>query len=284
VAGPATTPANTQRSSPPTVGRGPQTFDTALRGYDRRQVDEFVAERSKEIAQLKAELGEAQRQCRMATEHAQATEREIRDLKVRSAHIEPAAPEDSFGFRAEKLLRMAEHEAVEIRTHAGRESAAIIEKARTDAEKHRHEVEQSLIGRASMLEQQAAQRATELQDREQQIADQLNSAREQADQVHAAAARAAERLRQESEASAAEVRAQAEAEVRRRRDQAAQEIARLSSLQSDVRAELARLAEMLSAELSDTRIAVPHLASRPDRTAAPAGKPAAQNAKSSSGG
>jgi cell division septum initiation protein DivIVA len=248
VAGTATTPTTPAHAA----GDG-QIFDTALRGYERRQVDEYVGDKSKEISRLTMELAEANRQRRLATEHAEATEKEMRELRARSAHSERAVPEDSFGFRAEKLLRMAEQEAAEVRVHASRESAAIVEKARSEAEKHRHEAEQALISRASLLEQQAAQRAAELQDREQQIADQLAAAREQAEQVHAAAARAADRLRQESEAAAEETRIRAETAAARQRDQASQEIGRLSALQSDVRAELARLAQVLSAELSDAR-------------------------------
>jgi cell division septum initiation protein DivIVA len=225
-------------------------FDTVLRGYERRQVDEFVSKQKDEITKLQDDLAEAQRKRRLANEHAEATERELRDLRAKSAHSEPRSVEDSFGYRAEKLLRIAEQEAAEVRTHASRESAAIIEQARTEAEKHRHEVEQSLIARASVLEQQAAQRNAELQEREQQIADQLTAAREQADQLHAAAARTADRLRQESEAAAEEAKLRAATDIQRQRDQAAQEIARLDKVQSDVRSELARLNEVLSNELS----------------------------------
>jgi hypothetical protein len=227
-----------------------QPFDTVLRGYERRQVDEFVARSKDEIAQLKDNLAEAQRKRRLATEHAEATERELRDLRTKSAHSEPRAVEDSFGYRAEKLLRIAEQEAAEVRTHASRESAAIVEQARTEAEKHRHEVEQTLISRASLLEQQASQRNAELQEREQQIADQLVAAREQADQLHAAAARTADRLRQESEAAAEEAKLRAATDIQRQRDQAAQEINRLDKVQADVRSELARLNEVLSNELA----------------------------------
>ena len=225
-------------------------FDTVLRGYERRQVDDFVAKQKEELAKLKGELTESERKRRQADEHAEATERELRDVRAKSAHSEPRSVEDSFGYRAEKLLRIAEQEAAEVRTHASRESAAIIEQARTDAEKHRHEVEQSLIARASVLEQQAGQRTTELQEREQQIADQLAAAREQADQLHAAAARTADRLRQESEAAAEEAKLRAATDIQRQRDQAQQEISRLDKVQSDVRSELARLNEVLSNELS----------------------------------
>ncbi len=256
MAGPATSTTSTQSSSTsssaPSTSSGTETqqFDTVLRGYERRQVDEFVVEKNKEIAWLKMELAEAHRQRRLATEHAEGTETELRELRANSAHSEPASIEDSFGYRAEKLLRMAEQEAAEVRSQASRESAGIIEQARTEAEKHRHEVEQSLIARASLLEQQAAQRTTELQEREQQISDQLAAAREQADQLHAAAVRAADRLQEESVAAAEETKLRAETAAKRQLDQAAQEIARLSALQTDVRSELGRLAQMLANELS----------------------------------
>jgi DivIVA domain-containing protein len=242
-------------ATPPAAGSGldypqGQTFDTVLRGYERRQVDEFVAKASDDVARLKNDLADAKRKCRLATDHAEATERELRDVRAKSAHTEPRSVEDSFGYRAEKLLRIAEQEATEVRSHASRESAAIVEQARTEAEKHRHEVEQSLIARAAVLEQQAAQRNAELQEREQQIADQLSAAREQADQLHAAAARTADRLRQESEAAAEEAKLRAATDIQRQRDQAAQEIARLDKVQADVRTELGRLNDVLSNELA----------------------------------
>jgi membrane protein involved in colicin uptake len=165
--------------------------------------------------------------------------------------------EDSFGYRAEKLLRIAEQEAAEVRAHASRESAAIIEQARIEAEKHRHEMEQSLIARAGVLEQQTAQRNAELHDREQQIADQLATAREQADQLQSVAVRTAERLRQEAEAAAAEAKLWVATEIQRQRDQAVQEMTRLEKVHADVRSELARLAEVLSNELDAPRSGVP---------------------------
>jgi len=269
VATPTTaTPAGSPSSSD-------QPFDTVLRGYERRQVDDFVSRLRNEITQLKDDLAEAQRKRRLANEHAEATERELREVRAKSAHSEPRSVEDSFGYRAEKLLRIAEQEAAEVRTHASRESAAIIEQARTEAEKHRHEVEQSLIARAAVLEQQAAQRNAELQEREQQISDQLSAAREQADQLHAAAARTADRLRQESEAAAEEAKLRAATDIQRQRDQAAQEIARLDKVQADVRTELARVNDVLSNELAaGSRANVPaqqRTARRRRRTAATTG-------------
>ena len=63
-----------------------QPFDTVLRGYERRQVDDYVGRLKDEITQLKDNLAEAQRKRRLANEHAEATEREMRDLRAKSAH------------------------------------------------------------------------------------------------------------------------------------------------------------------------------------------------------
>ena len=228
-------------------------FATALRGYERNQVDDYLAQRDKETAGLRAELADLRAERDRAVAEAESTGKELREARAKSAHLEPAAKEDSFGFRAEKLLRIAEQEAAEIRSSASRESASIVEKARTEAEGHRHEVEQTLITRASLLEQQAAKRSAALQEREQQIADQLAAAREQAEQLQDNARRVADRLREESEEAAELTRKRAEVDARRRLDDATKEISRLSALQTDVRSELAQLAQLITTELAASR-------------------------------
>ena len=248
------------------------SFPTALRGYERQQVDDFLTRQTRELDRLRTESAELAQRLRQANQHAEATERENRELRNRP---QPApAAEDGFGFRAEKLIRLAEQEAAEVRDNANREAAALLEKARTEAEQHRHEVEQKLIARGSLMEQQASQRSAELAEREQQIADQLTAAREQADQIQDAASRTAERLREESEAAAAQTRERAERAARLVQERAEQEVARLGGVQADVRSELARLAEVLSAELTDDRgsaLPAPREAERGgDGSAAPA--------------
>jgi hypothetical protein len=228
-------------------------FDMVLRGYHRDQVDDRVAHLSAEISRLKDEIAEVRRTSQSTSERTESTERELHELRATSEQSEQRSLEDSFGYRAEKLLYSAERDAAEMRSNASQESAAIIEQARTDAERHRHEVEQSLIARAAVLERQAAQRAAELLDREQQISDQLSVAREQAGQLHASATRTADRLRQESEAAAEEARVRAAADLQRQRNQAEQEIARLEKVRVDVRAEIARLTDMLANELGPSR-------------------------------
>jgi hypothetical protein len=244
----STRPASGAQTPAPEQRGGSSPFDVALRGYERRQVDDYLGRQRSETAALRTALSEAERQRRLATEHAEATEEENRRLRA-AGPAQESAPEEGFGFRAEKLLRLAEQEAAEVRARTRQESVALLEQARAEAEKHRHEVEQSLIARAAQLDQAAARRTVELQEREQQIADQLEASRAETEQLHAAATRAADRLRQESEAKAEEIRLRAEAEAKKVRDQAEHDLLRLSSLRNNVHAELARLAEVLVNEL-----------------------------------
>lgn len=223
-------------------------FETAMRGYDRRQVDRFISEKDQAIARLEAELAETQRRLDDSTEHATQLQDALRQQRA-TAPSAAAPQEEGFGLRAEKLLRLAEQEAAEVRGQAGADSTAIIEQARSEAEKHRHEIEQELIARASATEQQAARRNAELHDREQQIANQLSSARDQADQLHATAARAADRLREEAVAAAEETKIRAEGAAKRMIGEATQKVAKLTTLQDNVRSELHRLAEVLSNEV-----------------------------------
>jgi hypothetical protein len=244
MAGPAST-----NNAPPMPGRGAeQPFATVLRGYERRQVDDYVARQREQTATLRAQLVETQRQRRLATDHAEATEQENRRLHSTAGH-NASPPQEGFGLRAEKLLRQAEYEAAELRARTSRESVALLEQTRGETETHRHAVEQSLIVRAAQLDQTAGRRATELHEREQQIVAQLEATRADIQQRHAAVTRAADRLRQESEATADEIRIRAESTAKNARDQAEHDLMRLSALRGNVDERLSRLTDVLINEL-----------------------------------
>ena len=136
-----------------------------LRGYERRQVNDYVARQRDQTATLRAQLAETQRRRRLATAHAEATEQENRRLHATAEHEAPQ-PQEGFGLRAEKLLRLAEREAAEVRARSSQESVALLEQTRGETETHRHAVEQSLIIRAAQLDQAAGRRAAELHERE----------------------------------------------------------------------------------------------------------------------
>jgi chromosome segregation ATPase len=253
------TPQNSVHSS----GGGPSpagaSFDIVRRGYDRDQVDAQVRELRERIAAT-----ESARQA--AEQRARAIEGEVRNMRAQQA--DGPISQESFGFRAEKILRLAEHEAADVRSRAANEATAMVEQARADAERHRHEVEQKLIARSAELDQEAAQRNVAIQEREQQAAALLADAREDAARITDDARHAADALLTEAKNRADEVRQRSEQDLKRRREASEQELRRIGSLHEGVRNEMARLHKLLGSELGDsaTRNGEPERNGAPSRT------------------
>jgi DivIVA domain-containing protein len=140
-------------------------FDMVLRGYDRIEVDEYIEKLLEENAELRREL---------ATAPAAAPAPAVAEPE-RPAPREEAAPqyydvdtpaEDSFGFRAEKLLRLAEREAAEMRTRATRDAEGVEATARRraeeqlrTAERESDEIRAQASAEAGRLKTQATQEA-----------------------------------------------------------------------------------------------------------------------------
>jgi DivIVA domain-containing protein len=223
-------------------------FATVVRGYDRGEVDGYLGEAKRVVSQLLNELTEADDRRRRAEQRAESLEHENRAARARADA--PRTPDEGFGMRAERLLRLAEQEAAEVRSGAAEEAAALRQQVREDIERQRHEAEQALIARSGQFDERAAQRTSELQRREQQIADQADASRAEAENIQAAARRAADQYRQRVEADVEEVKTRVGAEVAQIREQAAQELDRLSALESGLRTELLRLSARLSQEIA----------------------------------
>ena len=225
---------------------GPR-FEVMLRGYDRAAVDAHLASRLHEAEELRAALADAERRVDRAVRRAEAAEAESAD-RARVAAAEPAPADTGFGSRAEKILRLAEREAAEVRSRATAESTAILDAARSEAEQHRHDVERQLISRVSRAEQAAAQLEAELHERDEQMTRKLDADREEARRVQDSAMRAADVLRAAAEAEAEEIRLTARAEAEHAREQSRQDLARLGGLRNDVRVELDRIVRLLHSE------------------------------------
>jgi len=242
-------------------------FDFVLRGYDRNQVDARIAEL---LVQLNA-----------ATERIQSAEARLVDQQHRFEQLRaiqsapPAAPPTTagdggqcFGYRAERLLRMAEAEANEVRGRAIKEASEIVERARAVAEAHRHEIEQNLIMRATSLDQKANDVSAALREREETTAAELTSARSEAETVRAAARHEMEQARKNVEIVARDLRAQAERWSEQHRATASAEVARLVGLRDTMHRDLGQLSAHLlaavKAEVERTADADPTAAQFPN--------------------
>jgi hypothetical protein len=134
-----------------------------LRGYDRIEVDEYIAALMEENSALRREL------------EARASRREPAVPQQAAASPGPqhygvdTPAEDSFGFRAEKLLRLAERESAEMRTRATRDAEAVEAAARRRseeqlraAEKESEQIRATAAQDALKLKKQAAQEVSRL--------------------------------------------------------------------------------------------------------------------------
>jgi cell division septum initiation protein DivIVA len=219
-------------------------FVTVMRGYDRIEVDEYIGEMRRRMERLEADLAAAQGRVHDAEQRVETLEAE------RARSVPAAAPDAGFGVRAERLLRLAEQEAAQVRSGAAEEAASLRQQVREDVERQRHEAEQVLIARSAQFDEQVSKRTAELQQREQQVEEQRAAARAEAEAVESAARRAADQYRQRVEADAEETRTRVATEVSRIREQAEQELGRLTSVENGVRAELRRLSARLAQEVT----------------------------------
>jgi hypothetical protein len=229
-------------------------FDLVRRGYDRRQVDDHMQTLGAQLAEVQLAHQRENRRAEWAEGELKTARSQLEQQSAQLAESQSSGGQQGFGYRVEKLMRTAEQEAAEVRTSAAREATALLERARGDAEAHRHEVEQSLITRTAMLDQEAAQRKVELDERERQIGEQAAASRQEAERMHADVKRQAEQVRQEAQARAEQERVKAEKAIRDRQAAAEQELARLRSLHDEVRGQLARLLESLAGEFSTSSL------------------------------
>ena len=135
-------------------------FDMVLRGYDRIEVDEYIEQLLVENAALRRELEAVAARARVPEPRDGAAQ----PTQVMAPPAPPAAApgydidtpaEDSFGFRAEKLLRLAEREAVEMRTRATRDAEGVEAAARRRADEQLRAAERE----AEQIRERAGQEA-----------------------------------------------------------------------------------------------------------------------------
>jgi DivIVA domain-containing protein len=218
-------------------------FVTVLRGYDRIEVDEYIDDLLAVLATLRTSAADADKSRRTAEERAAAAER--RAAESAKAQQPAAAPTEGFGVRAERLLRLAENEAAEIRAAAAAESSSIVERARADAEQRRHEAEQALITRSAQADQENARRTAALDEREGSLKSQIEAARGEIEMLTRAAQREADRLREQVRHEIDEKRAAAELAATRTVESVEKDVARLKALRESTRQELARIVEIV---------------------------------------
>ncbi|MET8995853.1 hypothetical protein [Amycolatopsis sp. Hca4] len=149
-------------------------FPIVLRGYDRRQVDEYVR-----VAEKRVDRHEKARR---------VAERRLAKAQVpapRAAEPDGAA---GLGRRIEKILEVAKSEAAEIKEQARRESEEILsaaEKTAAEAESAREETERTARREAQLIVSRAEEEAAAIRAAHQAVLSQLSRIAEAVEDLHA---------------------------------------------------------------------------------------------------
>lgn len=173
----------------PHPAQNQDSFDTAVRGYNRQQVSEYMSRSSKLIATLEKNLAVARADVQRARSDAERAR--VESERLRSAPVEVKSPHEELSARMSQILQLATEEAEQERANADAEITKLRDDSRVESER--------LIDEARAQSEQVLAEARETAEREladarATAAEDLRSAREEAD-----------RIRQESEQHSAEV-------------------------------------------------------------------------------
>lgn len=170
------------------------TFDTAMRGYHRGQVQDYVAHANQRLATLEQQLAVARADAEQARSEADQANREVERLGAVAAETKPA--HQAVSDRLSEILRLAAEEADQERETAEAEIAAMHRAAEEQAAQvladANAEVEQ-LVGRARQAAESDLESARETAERE------LGEARNEADRLRLAAVRQTQELLDEAQ-------------------------------------------------------------------------------------
>ena len=132
-------------------------FAIAMRGYDRAQVDEFVAHQT-------ARLGFAETRAQQAAASAAAARQEVEELRAKLAEVADPGPDgaprslQAVGERISAILEKATEAAEEVRAEAQKESDRLRSEAQAEANRMRTEAAEA--GRADAEQGLAELRAS----------------------------------------------------------------------------------------------------------------------------
>lgn len=252
-------------------------FDVVLRGYDRRQVDEY-------LDRIEADLATAQTERSTLATRSQALDKQLaeQDREVQAARrqlVETAKPTYAgLGTRVHQLLSLAEQEAAEVRAKAGADAAqtrdkaerdvahlrehadAIIAEAKAKATKADQDHASALDARRQRAEREERERLTASQRRAEELTtaaeQQLAEAKKHAVTVRAEADKSAEallskaradagRLVREAQEHRATLFATAKQDAEKNRAALLAEIAELQQRRDSVHAQLDQLRQVL---------------------------------------
>lgn len=121
-------------------------FATVMRGYDRGQVDDYVARLNDFLADAERRADRAERTLTDLTRRNERLSEELRQAIERRPEPSPGRPYDGLGERIESMLRLAAEEAESVRQQGHDQAEEMIDAARRRRENEVAEAERELRG------------------------------------------------------------------------------------------------------------------------------------------
>jgi cell division septum initiation protein DivIVA len=222
-----------------------QSFEVALRGYDKRQVDQYVSQVDSEIATLVAGRDRALGEIKTLTAQLRQLQAELTEMRGRPVQIDRASFRD-LGPMVDQMLALAEKQAGEIVSTATQRAA----NREAEADKMLIEAREQAGQMLRILEGQLAARRTaadKAHDDRRAVAEaELAQIRELADKARAEG----ETARQQAEQEAHRIKEQNAQHVERARVQVD---ALLKAARTQVEQELAQRRAELEGEIGERR-------------------------------
>lgn len=128
-----TVPTGTASVQPVDHSDLPQ-FATVMRGYDRGQVDDYVARLNDFLADAERRADRAERSIADLNRRNERLTDELRQAIERRREPEPGQPYEGLGERIESMLRLAAEEAQAIRQQGQDDASELVDEARRQRE------------------------------------------------------------------------------------------------------------------------------------------------------
>jgi peptidoglycan DL-endopeptidase RipA len=236
-------------------------FEVTRRGYDKRQVDDYLEQIDRQVAALSSERERAYAHVQDMSSKLQRVQAELTELQDRPPQVDRATFRD-LGPTVDQILALAEHQAGEITTAAQQKAGdlladaeRVMTEARDQAAQTMRDLEEELAARRSEQDKVDEERRAVAQshlDETQELAERLRADSE-ATLQHAQ--QEAEALRTHTQQELAQLRSEVEAEVADRRqalnqlqnelDAAQQRLSEWRQEQAEVEREVAQLEQRL---------------------------------------
>jgi DivIVA domain-containing protein len=139
---------STEHTVPNSTEEVPQ-FATVMRGYDRGQVDDYVARLIDFLADAERRAERAEAELIKSNRRAERLAEELRQALDRLQQPAPQQPWQGLGERLESMLRLAQEEADAIRDRGRTEAEELLETARRQREQEVQGAERDLAAVAS---------------------------------------------------------------------------------------------------------------------------------------